>query len=175
MGAGKVTADLRWFDSDDDGAARAGEIDNRALSLLLAYAQGGHTLSAGWQRMNGASSMPYLDGSNPYLANYVQVNDFAKPEERSWQLRYDFDLRSVGVPGLSFMTRYVNGDHIALANGDEGKEWERDVEFKYVIQAGTFKDLSLRLRNATYRTNYEQSARDVDEVRLIASYNFSIL
>ncbi|TLP73733.1 OprD family porin [Pseudomonas nitroreducens] len=175
VGAGKVTADLRWFDSDDDGSARAGEIDNRALSLLLAYAQGGHILSAGWQRMTGDSSMPYLDGSNPYLANYVQVNDFANAQERSWQLRYDFDLRSVGVPGLSFMTRYVNGDHIALANGDEGKEWERDVEFKYVIQTGTFKDLSLRLRNATYRTNYEQSARDVDEVRLIASYNFSIL
>ncbi|MFV3370016.1 OprD family porin [Pseudomonas sp. NY15435] len=175
VGAGKVTADLRWFDSDDDGSARAGEIDNRALSLLLSYAQGGHTLSAGWQRMNGDSSMPYLDGSNPYLANYVQVNDFANAQERSWQLRYDFDLKSVGVPGLSFMTRYVNGDHIALANGDEGKEWERDVEFKYVIQSGTFKDLSLRLRNATYRTNYEQSARDVDEVRLIASYNFSIL
>lgn len=175
VGAGKVTADLRWFDSDDDGSARAGEIDNRALSLLLSYAQGGHTLSAGWQRMNGDSSMPYLDGSNPYLANYVQVNDFANAQERSWQLRYDFDLKSVGVPGLSFMTRYVNGDHIALANGDEGKEWERDVEFKYVIQSGTFKDLSLRLRNATYRTNYEQSARDVDEVRLIASYNFSVL
>jgi hypothetical protein len=31
------------------------------------------------------------------------------------------------------------------------------------------------LRNATYRTNYEQYARDVDEMRLIVSYNFSIL
>ncbi|MGV8321365.1 OprD family outer membrane porin, partial [Pseudomonas aeruginosa] len=51
------------------GAARAGKIDNRALSLLLAYAQGGHTLSAGWQRRNGSSLVPYLDGSNPYLAN----------------------------------------------------------------------------------------------------------
>lgn len=161
--------------------------------LLLQYAQGGlrnvyrqrylgavgkrqvgHTLSAGWQRMNGASSMPYLDGSNPYLANYLQVNDFANPEERSWQLRYDFDLRSVGVPGLSFMTRYVNGDHIRLANGDEGKEWERDIELKYIVQSGRFKDLSLRLRNATYRTDFERSARDVDEVRLIASYNLSL-
>ncbi|MGV8783481.1 OprD family outer membrane porin, partial [Pseudomonas aeruginosa] len=160
LGARKLSADLRWFHSEDAGAARAGKIDNRALRLLLAYAQGGHTLSAGWQRMNGASSMPYLDGSNPYLANYLQVNDFANPEERSWQLRYDFDLRSVGVPGLSFMTRYVNGDHIRLANGDEGKEWERDIELKYIVQSGRFKDLSLRLRNATYRTDFERSARD---------------
>ncbi|MDU2870807.1 MAG: OprD family outer membrane porin, partial [Pseudomonas aeruginosa] len=36
------------------------------------------------------------------------------------------------------------------------------------------KDLSLRLRNATYRTDFERSARDVDEVRLIASYNLSL-
>ncbi|MED5607074.1 OprD family porin [Pseudomonas sp. JH-2] len=174
LGGGVASADLRWFDSDDDGAARAGEIDNRALSLLLAYARGGHTFSAGWQRMSGDSSMPYLDGSNPYVANYVQVNDFANAEERSWQLRYDFDLRSVGVPGLSLMARYLNGDHIRLASGGEGKEWERDLEARYVVQTGTFKGLSLRLRNATYRTDYEQWARDVDEVRLIASYNLSI-
>jgi hypothetical protein len=44
-----------------------------------------------------------------------------------------------------------------------------------VIQTGTFKDVSLRLRNATYRTNYEKFARDVDETRLIVSYNFSVL
>lgn len=44
-----------------------------------------------------------------------------------------------------------------------------------MIQGGTFKDLSLRLRSATYRTNYEAVARDVDETRLIVSYNFSVL
>lgn len=61
-----------------------------------------------------------------------------------------------------------------MAGSGEGKEWERNVELKYVVQSGMFKDLSLRLRNATYRTNFEESARDVDEIRLISSYNFSI-
>ena len=37
--------------------------------------------------------MPYLDGSNPYLVNYAQVNDFAAAQERSWQVRYDYDFR----------------------------------------------------------------------------------
>ncbi|MNP82573.1 Porin D precursor [compost metagenome] len=77
---------------------------------------------------------------------------------------------------MSFLTRYVNGDHIKVAGSEqEGKEWERDSELKYVVQSGTFKDVSLRLRSATYRTNYEQFARDVDETRLIVSYNFSLL
>lgn len=176
LGDGVLKADLRVIKSADSGAERAGSIDNRALSGMLSYGISGHTFSAGWQRMNGDNSMPYLDGSNPYLVNYVQVNDFAAAQERSWQLRYDYDFKAIGINGLSFLTRYVNGDHIKVPGSDqEGKEWERDSELKYVIQTGTFKDVSLRLRNATYRTNYEKFARDVDETRLIVSYNFSVL
>ncbi|POA21907.1 outer membrane porin, OprD family [Pseudomonas sp. FW300-N1A1] len=176
LAAGSLKADLRVLSSADSGAARAGSIDNRALSGLLGYAVSGHTFSAGWQRMIGDNSMPYLDGSNPYLVNYVQVNDFAAAQERSWQLRYDYDFKAIGINGLSFLTRYVNGDHIKVVGSEqEGKEWERDSELKYVVQSGTFKGVSLRLRSATYRTNYEQFARDVDETRLIVSYNFSLL
>lgn len=176
LGDGVLKADLRLLKSADSGNAKAGSIDNRALSGMLSYGISGHTFSAGWQRMNGDNSMPYLDGSNPYLVNYVQVNDFAAAQERSWQLRYDYDFKAIGINGLSFLTRYVNGDHIKVPGSDqEGKEWERDSELKYVIQSGTFKDVSLRLRNATYRTNYEKFARDVDETRLIVSYNFSVL
>jgi hypothetical protein len=29
--------------------------------------------------MNGDNSMPYFDGSNPYLVNCVQVNDLPHP------------------------------------------------------------------------------------------------
>ncbi len=176
LGGGRLKADLRLLSSSDSGAARAGSIDNRALSAMLGYAISGHTFSGGWQRMFGDNSMPYLDGSNPFLVNYVQVNDFAAAQERSWQLRYDYDFKAIGINGLSFLTRYVNGDRIKVAGSEqEGKEWERDSEFKYVVQSGTFKDLSLRLRSATYRTNYAQVARDVDETRLIVSYNFSLL
>ena len=175
VGSGVVSADVRLLKSDDAGSAKASTIDNRALGALFSYALAGHKFSAGWQRMNGDTSMPYLDGSNPYLVNYLQVNDFANAQERSWQLRYDYDFKAVGINGLSFLTRYVNGDHIkVVGRSEEGKEWERDSELKYIVQSGRFKDVSLRLRNATYRTNYAQFARDVDETRLIVSYNLSI-
>mgnify|MGYP006190115205 CR=1 FL=1 len=165
---------MRLLKSADSGAERAGSIDNRALSGMLAYAISGHTFSAGWQRMNGDNSMPYLDGSNPYLVNYVQVNDFAAAQERSWQLRYDYDFKALGVHGLTFFTRYIYGDHIKVPGSTaEGKEWERDTEFKYQVQSGTFKDVSVRLRNSTYRSNYEKWARDMDETRVIVSYSFS--
>ena len=173
---GSLAADLRLIKSDDIGNARAGAIDHRAVSGMLGYSLGDHKLSAGWQRMYGDSAMPYLDGSNPYLVNYAQVNDFAAAQERSWQVRYDYDFKALGVPGLTFFTRYINGDHIQVPGSHaEGKEWERDSELKYQVQSGTFKDVSVRLRNSTYRSNYERWARDMDETRVIVSYNFSLL
>jgi len=175
LAVGSLSADLRLIKSDDIGNARAGEIDHRAFSGMLGYSLGGHKVSAGWQRMYGESAMPYLDGSNPYLVNYAQVNDFAAAQERSWQLRYDYDFKALGMPGLSFFTRYINGDHIKVPGSTaENKEWERDTELKYQVQSGTFKDVSVRLRNSTYRSNYERWARDMDETRVIVSYNFSI-
>ncbi|WP_070413583.1 OprD family porin [Pseudomonas lundensis] len=175
IGPGVLSADVRLLKSDDAGSAKASTIDNRALGAMLGYSLGGHKVSAGWQRMNGDTSMPYLDGSNPYLVNYLQVNDFANAQERSWQVRYDYDFKAMGYNGWSFMTRYVNGDNIkVVGRTEEGKEWERDTEVKYIVQSGTFKDLSLRFRNATYRTNYSKFARDVDETRLIVSYNLNI-
>lgn len=176
LGIGSLSADLRLIKSDDIGTARAGDISHRALSTLLGYSLGGHKVSAGWQRMYGENAMPYLDGSNPYLVNYAQVNDFAAAQERSWQLRYDYDFKALGLNGLSLLTRYISGDHVKVPGSlAEGREWERDSELKYQVQGGAFKGVSVRLRNATYRSNYARFARDMDETRVIVSYSFSAL
>lgn len=172
FGPGTFGTDLRFAISDDQGEARGGPIDNKSLNGLVSYALSGHKFSAGYQNMSGDSAFPYVDGSDPYLVNFVQINDFAGAEERSWQARYDFDFVTLGVPGLTFMSRYVSGDNIKLKNGDEGKEWERNSEIKYVVQSGALKDVAVRLRNATYRSNY--SARDADEVRLLVSYSVAL-
>jgi len=172
VGEGKFKADLRLFVSDDQGQARAGQVDNRAFSGLATYEWRGNAFSLGYQAMHGDSAFPYVDGTDPYLVNFVQINDFAGAEERSWQARYDYDFAKLGIPGLSFMSRYLSGDHIKLKNGETGKEWERNSEIKYVVQSGTFKDVAVRLRNATYRSNY--SARDADEVRLLVSYSVAL-
>lgn len=69
------------------------------------------------------------------------------------------------------MICYVNGDYICLVNGDEGKEWECDIELKYIVQSGCFKDFSLCLCNVIYCIDFECLVCDVDEVCLIVSYN----
>ncbi|AXI61013.1 outer membrane porin, OprD family [Pseudomonas kribbensis] len=166
MAGGTVSSDLRFFSSESQGAAKAGKIHNQSLNGMVGYAAGGHKVSVGYQAMFGESAFPYVEGSDAYLVNYAQIGDFAEAKERSWQMRYDFDFERLGIPGLTFMSRYIDADHAQVA-GKTGQEWERNTEMKYVIQSGTFKDVALRVRNATYRSSF---SRDADETRILITY-----
>jgi hypothetical protein len=172
LGNGTLSADLRLSVSSDSGAANAGKIDNRALNGMFSYAISGHKVGLGFQDMSGDTGFAYVDGSDPFLVNFVQINDFANADERSWQARYDYDLGKLGVPGLSFMTRYIKGTDAQIAGSDEtGGEWERDIEVKYVVQSGPLKDVYVRLRNASFKSDF---ARDADENRVIVGYTLPI-
>ena len=69
------------------------------------------------------------------LANDSYNASYDNPGERSWQLRYDFDFVGLGLPGLTFMTRYLHGDHVRLAGvTDDGSEWGRESELGYAAE-----------------------------------------
>ncbi|MFI8980730.1 OprD family porin [Ectopseudomonas khazarica] len=173
LGAGKFKSDLRYLHSGDSGRAAGGEIDSDVFAAMFTYSLAGHALGLGYQRLYGDTSLPFVSGSDPYLVNYIQINDFAEPGERSWQLRYDYDFGQVGIPGLTFMTRYIRGDHADGATISAGDgEWERNTDVQYVIQSGPLKALAIRWRNASYRSDF---ARDADENRLILSYSIPLL
>ncbi|WP_172149288.1 MULTISPECIES: OprD family porin [Pseudomonas] len=161
--------DLRFAKSREDGNFR--DIDNTAFGAMFTYTLGGHGFGAGYQRMSGDDPFPYIANSDPYLINFVQINDFANTDERSWQARYDYNFASIGVPGLTFMTRYMSGDHVQVGASNGGKEWERDMDLGYVVQSGPLKNLGLKWRNATVRSNF---GNDLDENRLILSYSLPL-
>ena len=172
LGSGTLSADVRLMLSKDSGAANAGKVDNRAVNGMLSYAINGHKLGLGFQDMSGDTGYAYIDGGDPFLVNFVQINDFANAGERSWQARYDYDFSKLGVPGLSFMGRYVRGDDAQVAGSTErGGEWERNFELKYVVQNGPLKDVYVRLRNASFHSDF---ARDADENRVIVGYTLPI-
>jgi imipenem/basic amino acid-specific outer membrane pore len=50
-------------------------------------------------------------GGTIWLANSVQSPTSIVEDERSWQARYELDMATFGVPGLSFMTA-ISGDNI---------------------------------------------------------------
>lgn len=161
--------DLRYSKSTDDGNFRP--LDNRAANGLVSYTLGANVFTAAYQRMSGDDPFPYIANSDPYLVNFVQINDFANTQERSWQLRYDYNFAALGLPGLTFMSRYVQGDNALVAGSNTGKEWERNTDIGYVIQTGSLKNLGLKVRNATVRSNF---GNDLDETRLILSYTLAL-
>lgn len=155
------------------------KLDNRAYSLQGAYTIDAHTFTLAYQKVNGDGDYGYgIDGGGTiFLANSVARSDFNAEGEKSWQARYDLNMATFGVPGLSFMTRYVTGSGADNGVTNNAKEWERDIEAKYVIQSGPAKDLSLRLRQATYRSGdgVYYGSPSIDELRLIANYPLNIL
>lgn len=170
--AGQLKADLRLAISRDSGSSAAGKIDNRSANGMVTYSLKGHGFGVGYQQMSGDTAFPYIDGTDPYLINFVQINDFAGAKEKSWQLRYDFNFTTVGMPGLTFMSRYVKGHDVELAGNVTGNEWERNTELQYVFQSGALKNLGIRWRNASYRSDF---TRGTDENRLIISYSIPLL
>lgn len=165
-----LKAEARVADAEDAGHSG---IDNRAYGAMLTYRFSAHAFGLAYQRMTGDSGYAYIAGSDPFLFNYVQFGDFANRDERSWQARYDFDFAALGIPGLSVMTRYLQGTDIDLgANQAKGREWERDTDIAYVIQSGPLKNLSLKWRNATVRASH--FGNDLDDNRLILGYSIAL-
>jgi imipenem/basic amino acid-specific outer membrane pore len=169
--------DLNAYKTSGDGEKLWGEVDNKIWSLAAAYSLGAHTFTAAHQRSSGDAGYAYgVDGGGTiWLANSVQMRDFNGKDEKSWQARYDLNMASYGVPGLSFMARYVTGSDADIGTGTDADRWERNIEAKYVIQDGAAKDLSFRVRQATYRADQGFEGGKLDEVRLIVEYPLSVL
>ncbi|TBU87025.1 OprD family porin [Phytopseudomonas dryadis] len=180
-----ISVDLHLYRSSDTGKALAGRVSNTTGSLLLSYAQGYHKVGLGYQKVAGDTPFDYVTRGAIWLGNAVQLSDFNAPNETSWQLRYDYDLAAVGVPGLSAGAAYIRGSGIDgsdvdptgsyawLGYGKGGRHWERDLNLRYVVQSGAAKDLTVLLRHSLHRGNAAQAEGDVDQVRLSVEYPLS--
>ncbi|WP_223548698.1 OprD family porin [Pseudomonas sp. A-B-19] len=193
-GDNSINFDGNIYNTQDTGNAKAGEISNTAYSLAAAYSfLKAHTVTLGFQKVNGDTPFDYVGvgknnrgGDSIFLANSIQYSDFNAPGEKSVQARYDLKMAEYGVPGLSFMVRYVNGWNIDGTNtpanspyaglyGADGKHHETNVEAKYVVQSGPAKDLSFRIRQAWHSANTDEGEGDISEFRLITDYPLNIL
>lgn len=172
-----LKTDFRYFDSRENGKALNGTIDNQVYGVMTSLKKSGHSLGLGYQRMLGYSAFPLLNGyaASPYLVNWSPTG-FSKAHETSWQLRYDYDFVTLGVPGLKFMSRFIRGSNIDSINANQkGSEWEATTSIGYVIQSGDFKDLAFEWRHIDQRANYSMSKvapQHYDENRLITTYTF---
>jgi len=162
--------------------------DNKIWSLAATFATGPHSFTVAHQRSTGDSNLGYAyggyqkdqqrvgDGGNTiYLANSYW-SDFNAEDERSWQLGYGLDFSAFGVPGLSYNFAYVRGDNITTSTSEGGTEREIFNQFKYVVQSGPAKDLSVKLRSSILRVSQKSSEYNVsgNELRVFVDYPINI-
>jgi hypothetical protein len=179
--------DLRGYHTslEDEFANRLGRGDeNNIWSLAATYKLDGHSFILGHQRSSGSTGYSYGGyqstgrpgdgGATVYLANSFW-SDFNAEDEVSWQLGYGYDFAASGVPGLSYRFAYVRGDNIRTPDGD-GTEREIFNQFKYVVQSGSMKGLSFKVRNSILRVSGNASAYNVsgNEIRAFVEYPLNI-
>ena len=172
VGAWVLGANIGIYDSKEDGKKLLGQIDNRAYFSQLSAKYQGNTFYLGYQSMHGDDAFPRVFNNVTPLGNETPTYEFAAAEERSWQLRHDYDFAFLGAPGLASMVRYTRGNNVDTSLGYEGREWEREFELAYTFQTGVLKDLNVRVRNVVARSNYRT---DIDENRLLFSYTWTLL
>ncbi|PAU62748.1 porin [Pseudomonas sp. PICF141] len=176
---------LNYYHTEDQGEQRLGYIDNDAFSLAFTASHLAHSLTLAWQRVFGDEYFDYVwESTGNYMANSL-YSDYNGPNEKSWQLRYDLDLASFGVPGLTTSlwhakgwdidgTRY-SGDRNGRNTGynvrslDNAKHDENGLMVAYVVQSGALKNAVFRTIVYNHRATGGQIDGSYDEVRLVAN------
>ena len=166
-----LSANLGYFTAREDGDALLGNIDNQAFFSMFTARHGGHSFHAGYQGIYGDSAFPRVFANISPLGNEVPTYEFAYTDERSYQVRYDYNFAAMGVPGLTATVRYITGNNVDTGLGYEGRDRERDLDIGYAVQSGMLKGLGIRVRNAMARSNYRS---DIDENRLTLVYTWQL-
>jgi hypothetical protein len=176
---------LNYYHTEDQGRQRLGYIDNDAFSLAFTASHLAHSLTLAWQQVYSDEYFDYVwESTGNYMANSL-YSDYNGPNEKSWQLRYDLDLASLGVPGLTTSlwhakgwdidgTRY-SGDRNGRNTGynvrglDNAKHDENGLMVAYVVQSGSLKNAVFRTIVYNHRATGGQIDGSYDEVRLVAN------
>lgn len=180
IGPGELKTEMRYFISDEEGQGKAGSVDNQNIGMAFSYSMGAHRLTLSGHLLSGDTAMPYIAFSEPHsISEYALSSEFINNDEHYWNVRYDYNFASLGIPGLRTMIRFMKGTNINLPERLGGKnqsETERDIEVAYALQSGPLKGLSFRLRNARYQNSFAPNAstRDDNETRINVDYTWKI-
>ena len=68
-----LKTDLRYARSTDDG--NRSNVDNKAFGAMITYGLDGHAFGLGYQKMSGDTGFAFINGTDPFLVNYVQIGE----------------------------------------------------------------------------------------------------
>lgn len=179
----------------DQGRKLQGDIDNLAASLMLSASHGPSTFVLGYQQIHGEQFFDFAkETSGIYLVNSRGL-DYNAPNERSFQVRYRFDGNSAGIPGFQATIWRIRGwgvdaDEEARRNADpgaplhglywrngrpiEGSHAEHGLQFRYTVQKGVFKGMSLMYVHIRHSMDPGYPSRDFKTNRVMINYTIRV-
>lgn len=158
------------FDSYDSGDRLEGHIDNQVYATIHMLQLNNHTLGLGFKQIAGDQGFPLLANWVPqvYSANW-SLGTYMQKNERSWQLRYDYDFKDTPLRGLKSIIRYYDGRRIETQLTKNGQEHELDLLLNYEFQQPRLKGLNVYWLLGDYKNS---TTKDYVENRLILSYQY---
>ena len=175
---------FNYYNTQDTGSRKLGEIDNQAYSLALTATYNIHAVAIAWQQVNGNEYFDYLNESGAnYLANAL-YSDFNGPNEKSFRVGYNVDMAGYGVPGLKLNTYTargwgIDGSHYQgtaynVRNLQDASHNEYGLGVSYVVQSGALRKTSLRATYTLHRASVGQIDGNVDELRVVSTVPFNV-
>jgi hypothetical protein len=169
LGAGKLSADVRYFNTTEDGNGPRAQ-DNNVWSGLVNYSIAGNTLGFGYQAISGDTGFAQIGNSN-YLISERMTGPglMASQDEKVMLVSYGFDFGTVGVKGLSASVLHQMGD----GGVNDIDHTETDLVVGYTVQEGEFKGLGARLMHGMY--DGDGVVGDVTQTRFIVNYSIPLM
>lgn len=166
-----LKSNFYFFDTKQSGDALEGKIDNQVYAMIHMLNSGNHTFGVGYKYVTGNNAFPLLANWVPqvYSANW-SVGTFMQHDERSWQIRYDYDFKETPLNGLKSILRYYDGGHIKTSTGHNGTEKELDLILNYDFQQPKLKGFGASWLIADYKNSV---AKDYVENRVSLYYNYT--
>ncbi|WP_111895377.1 OprD family outer membrane porin [Acinetobacter sp. MB5] len=166
----KLTSDIRYFDNGQNGQNLYGKVHGQSFGSMVTLHKNAHTLSLSYQNMHSSQNFPTMNGSipQPYLVHWSALG-FVRPDEKSYGIKYSYNFKDFGLPGLNFSTRYIYGNDINYGSDKNATESERNISFNYTIQKGKFAGLKFDLRNIHVNKSF---ADGYNEFRFITTYTY---
>jgi hypothetical protein len=155
------------------GDELGGDFDTRTRGAKLAASYGGLVLNlAHTSTDTGTGIQSYWGGKPSYLS--LMVKDFDRAGEDAWLVGLSTDFRFWGENGLSGFINYAWSDTPDRGSNASPNQSEFDLTLDYKPESGLFKGLWFRLRGAFVDQDGSGST-DLQDIRFIANYDFSIL
>lgn len=161
-----------YYLSSEAGDAKIGEISSRAYYANITATDNGRSYIFGYQAIRGNVGLPRVFINISQMGNETATYDFTTRGETSYMLGYQYDFARLGVPGLTFGSKVIYGRDAVAKNRSNGRDRQYEADLGYVVQSGKLSSLGIRARYAHSRSNYRT---DIDEYRLLFTYNFDLL